>query len=175
MSKKFKLSFNKESKADMLSAFFVAAGILVIVGNGLGYTVSSDQIDAWAAVILQIIGGLGLARNTSTSSSEPQRANVSSVDVSKGLDLGHKLADIAVPSMAVLSALSKTDRGKEAERYVNNELKKHGFNFDTQTITGLVEKAYQAYKVSGGDNHAPLVTPAPTEVIEPSEGTNEDD
>lgn len=173
--KKWKLSFNKESKGDLAAAVFFCAGVLVLVGNGLGFQVAGDQIDAWAAVILQVAGGFGFMRNTSTGSSEPQQTNASSVDVSKGLDLGHKLADIAVPTMAVLSALSKTDRGKEAERYVNVQLKKHGFDFDAQTITGLVEKAYQAYKVSGGDNHEPLVTSAPIEVIEPDEGTDQDD
>ncbi|GEO70554.1 hypothetical protein [Levilactobacillus acidifarinae] len=175
MDKKFKLSFNKRSTVDILSVVFFFAAIVVAVFNGLGFSISSDQIDSIAQIILLILSGLGFTRNTSAGSSESQKVNASSVDTSKGLELGHELADIAVPTMAVLSALSKTDRGKEAERYVNIELKKRGFDFDAQTITGLVEKAYQAYKVSGGDNHAPLVTPAPTEEVVSDEGNDQDD
>ncbi|MCT3397814.1 hypothetical protein EFP86_15605, partial [Lentilactobacillus hilgardii] len=60
-------------------------------------------------------------------------------------------------------ALSKSDRKKEAMRFVNDQLKANGFDLDYQVIAGLVEKAYQAYKATGADNHFAPVTPAPVE------------
>ena len=97
------------------------------------------------------------------------------VQAQQALELGLKFANVIVPEFAVLAALSKSNRKKESIRFVNSQLKANGFDLDIQTISGLVEKAYQAYKVSGGDNHAPVVTPAPTEVITPSEGTDSND
>lgn len=95
--------------------------------------------------------------------------------VKQGLEVGLNLANMIVPEMAVMAGLSKSDRKKEAIRFVNDQLTANGFDLDIQTISGLVEKAYQAYKVAGGDNHAPVVTPAPTEVITPLEGTDSND
>ncbi|PUD95470.1 hypothetical protein DA477_12705, partial [Levilactobacillus brevis] len=92
--------------------------------------------------------------------------------VKQGLEVGLNLANTIVPEMAVMAGLSKSDRKNEAIRFVNAQLTANGFNLDVQTISGLVEKAYQAYKVAGGDNHAPVVTSAPTEVMTPSEGTD---
>ncbi|WP_367377318.1 hypothetical protein [Levilactobacillus cerevisiae] len=94
------------------------------------------------------------------------------VQAQQALELGLKFANVIVPEFAVLAALSKSNRKKESIRFVNSQLTANGFDLDVQTISGLVEKAYQAYKVSGGDNHAPVVTPAPTEVITPEEGTD---
>ncbi|WNN66808.1 hypothetical protein RIN67_12845 (plasmid) [Levilactobacillus namurensis] len=95
--------------------------------------------------------------------------------VKQGLEVGLNLANTIVPEMAVMAGLSLSDRKKEAIRFVNAQLTANGFNLDIQTISGLVEKAYQAYKVAGGDNHAPVVAPAPTEVMTPSEGTDSND
>lgn len=95
--------------------------------------------------------------------------------VKQGLEVGLNLANTIVPEMAVMAGLSKSDRKKEAIRFVNDQLTANGFNLDVQTISGLVEKAYQAYKVAGGDNHAPIAVPAPTEVMTPSEGTDSND
>ncbi|MHA6973945.1 hypothetical protein [Levilactobacillus brevis] len=95
--------------------------------------------------------------------------------VKQGLEVGLNLANTIVPEMAVMAGLSLSDRKKETIRFVNAQLTANGFNLDIQTISGLVEKAYQAYKVSGGDNHAPISVPAPTEVITPSEGTDSND
>lgn len=93
--------------------------------------------------------------------------------VKQGLEVGLNLANTIVPEMAVMAGLSLSDRKKEAIRFVNAQLTANGFDLDIQTISGLVEKAYQAYKVAGGDNHAPISVPAPTEVITPSEGTDD--
>lgn len=97
------------------------------------------------------------------------------VHVKQGLEVGLILANTFVPEMAVMAGLSLSDRKKKAIRSVNSQLTANGFDLDAQTISGLVEKAYQAYKVAGGDNHAPVVTPAPTEVMTPSEGTDDND
>ena len=102
-------------------------------------------------------------------------ATEKNIQAQQALELGLKFANVIVPEMAVLAALSKSDRKKEAIRFVNAQLKANGFSLDVATISGLVENAYQAYKVAGGDNHAPVVTPAPTEVITPSEGTDDND
>ncbi|MCT3589304.1 hypothetical protein EFS21_01555 [Levilactobacillus brevis] len=95
--------------------------------------------------------------------------------VKQALEVGLNLANTIVPEMAVMAGLSKSDRKQEAIRFVNAQLTANGFDLDAQTISGLVEKAYQAYKVSGGDNHAPVVTTAPTEVMTPAEGTDSND
>lgn len=175
MSKKFKLSFNKKSATDILSVVFVLAGVLVVVGNGLGFTVSSDQIDSWAAVILQIVGGLGLTRNTATGTSSPQKANVSSDDVLKVLDLGAQLASTAVSELAVNSDLTKQERKNAGVKQVVGNLSDLGLKLDVKTVAGLVERAYQLYKASGGKSVDATVTPAPTEVINPEEGEDSDE
>ena len=97
------------------------------------------------------------------------------VHVKQGLEVGLNLANIIVPEMAVMAGLSKSGKKKESMRFVNAQLTDDGFDLNVQTISGLVEKAYQAYKISGGDNHVPAVTPTPTEVITPSEGTDSND
>lgn len=89
------------------------------------------------------------------------------------LEIGSKLADAVVPEMAVMAGLSKTDRKKEAIRFVGDQLAAKGFDVDSSIVSSLVEQSYQAYKVAGGDNHAPKATPVPTEVIKPAEGTDE--
>lgn len=166
---KWKLSFNRKSLGDLVSVVFFFASILVQVGNGLGVQVASNQVDAWTSAILVILSALGLMKNTHTGTSSLKETNVSSESTSDGLDLGDKLARVAVPTLAVMSALSKTDRGKEARKYVDTQLQAHGFHFTTETVAGLVEKAYQDYKATGGDNHAPVVTPPA------DEGTDEDE
>lgn len=83
--------------------------------------------------------------------------------VKQELELGLKFANAIVPEMAVLEALSKSDRKKEAMRFVNEQLQKNGFALDYQTISALIEQSYQAYKGTKGDNHAPKVTPLPAE------------
>lgn len=95
--------------------------------------------------------------------------------VKQTLEVGLNLANAIVPEMAVMAGLSLSDRKKEAIRFVNAQLTANGFDLDVQTISGLVEKAYQAYKLAGGDNHAPISVPAPTEVMTPSEGTDSND
>ncbi|MEN2368492.1 phage holin, LLH family [Levilactobacillus brevis] len=175
MSNKFKLSFNKRSATDILSVVFVLAGVLVVVGNGLGFTVSSDQIDSWAAIILQIVGGLGLARNTSTGTSSPQKVNVSSDDALKVLDLGAQLASTAVSELAVNPDLTKQERKKVGVKQVLGNLSDLGLKLDTKTVAGLVERAYQFYEASGGKSVDVTVTPAPTEVINPEEGEDSDE
>lgn len=97
------------------------------------------------------------------------------VHVKQGLEVGLNLANTIVPEMAVMAGLSLSDRKKEAIRFVNAQLTANGFDLDVQTISGLVEKAYQAYKVAGGDNHDPISVPAPTEVMTPLEGTDSND
>ncbi|HIW71062.1 MAG TPA: hypothetical protein H9875_00395 [Candidatus Levilactobacillus faecigallinarum] len=169
MNKYWKLSFNRKSVGDLVSVVFFFASVLVQVGSGVGVQVASDQVNSWASVILAVLSGIGFMRNTHTGTSSPKETNVSSESTSDGLDLGDKLARVAVPTLAVMSALSKTDRGKEARKYVDTQLQAHGFHFTTETIAGLVEKAYQDYKATGGDNHAPVVTPPA------DEGTDEDE
>ena len=102
-------------------------------------------------------------------------ATEKNVQAQQALELGLKFANVIVPELAVLAALSKSDRKKEAIRFVNAQLKSNGFPLEATTISGLVEKAYQAYKAAGGDNHAPVVTTAPTEVMTPAEGTDSND
>lgn len=102
-------------------------------------------------------------------------ATEKNVQAQQALELGLRFANVIVPEMAVIAGLSKSDRKKEAMRFVNAQLTANGFDLDVQTISGFVEKAYQAYKVAGGDNHAPISVPAPTEVITPSEGTDSND
>ncbi|WP_334427256.1 MULTISPECIES: hypothetical protein [unclassified Levilactobacillus] len=93
--------------------------------------------------------------------------------IKQALEIGSKLADAVVPEMAVMAGLSKTDRKKEAIRFVGTQLTAKGFDVDPSVVSSLVEQSYQAYKAAGGDNHEPKVTPAPTEVVEPTEGTDE--
>jgi len=95
--------------------------------------------------------------------------------IKQALEIGSKLADAVVPEMAVMAGLSKTDRKKEAVRFVGGQLTAKGFDVDPAVVSSLVEQSYQAYKVAGGDNHAPKITPAPTEVITPDEGGEDDD
>jgi hypothetical protein len=102
-------------------------------------------------------------------------ATEKNVQAQQALELGLKFANVIVPELAVLAALSKSDRKKEAIRFVNAQLKANGFSLDVATISGLVEKAYQAYKAAGGDNHFAPVTPAPSETetdSSTSENTN---
>lgn len=82
------------------------------------------------------------------------------VHTKQALELGLSFANVIVPEMAVMQGLSKSDRKKEGIRFVNNQLKKNGWDLDFQTISGLVEKAYQAYKLTGADNHTPIPSPA---------------
>ncbi|WP_283680460.1 hypothetical protein [Lentilactobacillus sp. Marseille-Q4993] len=82
----------------------------------------------------------------------------------QSLELGLKFADAIVPEMAILESLSKSDRKKEAIRFVNNQLKSNGLDIDISAVSGLVEQAYQAYKIKGGDNHAPKSTSMPENV-----------
>jgi len=102
-------------------------------------------------------------------------ATEKNVHLKQSLEVGEKLADAVVPEMAVMTGLSKTDRKKEAMRFVRGQLAAKGFDIDPAVVSSLVEKAYQAYKVAGGDNHEPKVTPAPTEAITPDEGGEDDD
>lgn len=106
---------------------------------------------------------------------EKKIATEKNVHTKQALEVGLQLANTIVPEMAVMAGLSKSDRKKEAIRFVNTQLTANGFDLDAEVISGLVEKAYQAYKVSGGDNHAPISVPAPTEVMTPSEGTDSND
>lgn len=170
---KIKLSFNKKSKADIVSAIFVAAGILVVVGNGLGFTVSSDQIDSWAAVILQILGGLGLARNTNTGTSQSQTANVSAESVSNTLDLAQKLASAAVSEQSVNMGLTKAERKKAGIQQVLSGLADIGLTLDSKTVAGIVERAYQLYRASGGTSLDVMKVPAPVE--DEDEGASDDE
>lgn len=96
--------------------------------------------------------------------------------VKQALELGLKFADTIVPEMAVMEALSKSDRKKEAMRFVNAQLKANGFDLDIQTVAGLVEKAYQAYKHAGGDTHFSKPVPAPddTKVAPTQDGATVD-
>lgn len=100
-------------------------------------------------------------------------ATEKNIHIKQALEIGSKLADAVVPEMAVMAGLSKTDRKKEAIRFVGVQLAAKGFDVDSSVVSSLVEQSYQAYKVAGGDNHAPKATPVPTEVIEPAEGTDE--
>lgn len=94
MNKMWKLSFNKKSAGDIASAVFFVAGILVMVGNGLGFQVASDQVDSWASAIIMMASALGLSRNT-TGTSSSQVSNVSSVDASKVIKNGGKASEDA--------------------------------------------------------------------------------
>ncbi len=86
--------------------------------------------------------------------------------VKQALEVGLKFANAVVPELAVMVSLSKSDRKKEAVRFVGAQLTANGFDVDTQTIEALVEQAYQAYKAAGGDNHFAPVTPAPSEDVQ---------
>ncbi|WP_407886071.1 hypothetical protein [Levilactobacillus sp. N40-8-2] len=102
-------------------------------------------------------------------------ATEKNVHLKQSLEVGEKLADAVVPEMAVMAGLSKTDRKKEAIRFVSSRLTAKGLDVDPMIVSSLVEKSYQAYKVVGGDNHAPKITPAPTEVITPDKGGEDND
>jgi hypothetical protein len=91
------------------------------------------------------------------------------------LEIADNYAAAIVAEMAVMAPLSNSDRKAEAVKYVVNAMQNLGKSISTETAGAKVEAAYQAYKVAGGDNHAPVVTPAPTEVITPSEGTDIND
>ncbi|RRG03977.1 MAG: hypothetical protein DUD34_03575 [Lactobacillus sp.] len=99
-------------------------------------------------------------------------ATEKNVHAQQALELGLKLANVIVPELAVLAALSKSDRKKEAMRFVNDQLKANGLDLDYQVIAGLVEKAYQAYKATAADNHFAPVTPAPTESVMNTQSPN---
>lgn len=90
-------------------------------------------------------------------------ATEKNVHAQQALELGLKLANVIVPELAVMESLSKSERKKEGMRFVNAQLKANGWDLDVQTIAGLVEKAYQAYKISGGDNHFPKGVPEPSD------------
>lgn len=172
---KIKLSFNKNSKGDLLAVAFFAAGVLILAANGLGYTISNEQISSWVGLIFQILGGLGLVRNTSTGTSQPQKSNVSSEDVSKAIDLAQKLASVAVPEHAVNPGLTKAERKKAGIHQVLSGLADIGLSLDSKTVAGIVEQTYQLYRASGGTSLDVTQTPAPTEVIEPDKGADENE
>lgn len=173
--RKIKLSFNKNSKADILSVFFVATGILVVVGNGLGFTVSSNQIDSWAAVILQVLGGLGLVRNTSTGTSQSQQVNVSSENASNTIELAQKFANAAVSELSVNAGITKAERKKSGIQQVLANLAQTGLSLDPKIVAGIVERAYQLYKASGGTSLDVAETPIPDDEPEPDEGADTDE
>jgi imidazole glycerol phosphate synthase subunit HisF len=76
--------------------------------------------------------------------------------VKQGLQLADQLAAVIVPEMAVMAGLSKSDRKKEALRFLADKLSANGFKVSEETLTATIEKAYQEYKhVTQGDNHLP--------------------
>ena len=91
---KWKLSFNRSSAADIASAVFFVAGVLVMVGNGLGFQVASDQVDSWASAIIMVLSALGFSRNT-TGTSVSGKTNVTSGDASQATEKGVKPSEDA--------------------------------------------------------------------------------
>jgi len=173
--KKIKLSFNKNSKGDLLAVVFFVASVLVLVGNGLGYTISNEQVSTWAALVLQVLGGLGLVRNTSTGASSTQQANVSSEDVSDAIELAQKFANAAVPELSVNAGITKAERKKSGIQQVLSSLAQAGLNLDPKIVAGIVEQAYQLYKASGGTSLDVVKTPIPDDEADHDEGANSDE
>lgn len=172
---KIKLSFNKNSKGDLLAVVFFVAGVLVLVGNGLGYTISNEQVSSWAAVILQILAGLGLVRNTSTGTSQSQQANVSSEDVSNAIELAQKFANAAVSELSVNSGITKAERKKSGIQQVLANLAQAGLSLDPKIVAGIVERAYQLYKASGGASLDVIETPIPDDEADSDEEAKSDE
>ncbi|VDG23647.1 hypothetical protein [Lactiplantibacillus mudanjiangensis] len=79
--KSLKLSFNKESVADIVSVIFIIASFIVTLGNAMGLTipgVTSDSINAWVSAITLIVGSGGLIRDTSSSNSTQNKEDKAS-------------------------------------------------------------------------------------------------
>lgn len=84
-------------------------------------------------------------------------SNEKNTELRQTLELGDKLASVVVPEMAVMAGLSNADRKKEAIRFVTKELNNNGLKVSDDTVSSIVEKAYQEYKhITQGDNHKPV-------------------
>ncbi|TPR20008.1 hypothetical protein DY138_00805 [Apilactobacillus timberlakei] len=69
------------------------------------------------------------------------------------LNLLKQGANWAVAVNAQNVSLSSSERFEKGKQYLISIADKHGMNFLDSTIEGLLELAYQQYKVNGGDNH----------------------
>lgn len=172
---KIKLSFNKKSKGDLLAVVFFVAGILVLVGNGLGYTISNEQVSSWVGLIFQVLGGLGFMRDTTTGTSQPQSTNVSSEDVSNAIELAQKFANAAVSELSVNSEITKSERKKSGIHQVLDNLARTGLSLDPKIVAGVIERAYQLYKASGGTSVDVVETPIPDDESDVDEGADSDE
>lgn len=175
MSKKFKLSFNKHSTVDILSAVLILAIVVLGFFNSFGLNITSDQVEDLIKSVGLVLGFFGLFLNTNSGTSTAQKVNVSSESVQEALKLGQELASVAVPELAVNSDLTKEERKKAGIHQVLNGLAETGRHLDAKTVAGLVERAYQLYKASGGTSLDVKETPAPTEIIEPEEEDEQDE
>jgi len=172
---KIKLSFNKNSKGDLIAVVFFVAGVLVLVGNGLGYTISNEQVSSWAGLILQILGGFGFMRNTSTGTSKSRTANVSSEDGSNAIELAQKFANAAVSELSVNTGITKAERKKSGIQQVLANLAQTGLSLDPKIVAGIVERAYQLYKASGRTSLDVIETPIPDDEVDSDEEADENE
>ena len=170
--KKFKLSFNKHSTIDILSAVLILAIVVLGFLNYFGLNITSNQVEDLIKSVGLIFGFFGLFLNTSTGTSSSQMVNVSSESVQEALKLGQELASVAVPELAVNSGLTKRERKNAGISQVSSKLEQSGHHLNLDTIAGLVERAYQLYKASGGTSVDTTITPMPTDE---DEGGGEDE
>ncbi len=82
-------------------------------------------------------------------------SNEKNTQLKQTLEAADNLAAVVVPEMAVMAGLSKADRKKEAIRFVSDKLTQNGVKVSQETLSAIVEKAYQEYKhLTKGDNHS---------------------
>lgn len=169
---KFKLSFSKHSAVDILSAVLILAIVVLGFFNYFGLNITSEQVEDLIKSVGLILGFFGLILNTNSDTYTASKLNVSSESVSEALKLGQELASVAVPELAVNSGLTKRERKNAGISQVSSKLNQLGHHLDLDTIAGLVERAYQLYKASGGTSVDTTVTPMPTDE---DEGGGEDE
>lgn len=171
--KKFRLSFNKKSAVDIISAVLILAVVALGFANYFGLNITSDQVESLIKSVGLILGFFGLSLNTSTGTSQFADVNVSSESMSQAFKFGQEFASAVVPEAAVNSGLTKADRKKYGVQQVLSNLAQAGLHLDPQTVAGLVERAYQLYKASGGKSVDVATTPYPDD--EESDGEVEND
>lgn len=169
---KFKLSFNRRSVMDIISAVLILGAVGLGIGNYFGWNVTTDQVESLIKSVAIILGFFGLSVDTTSGTSTAGKLNVSSESVSEALKLGQEFASVAVPELAVNSGLTKRERKNAGISQVSSKLEQSGHHLDLDTIAGLVERAYQLYKASGGTSVDTTITPMPADE---DEGGGEDE
>ncbi|WP_341778581.1 phage holin [Levilactobacillus sp. HBUAS70063] len=158
------------SKIDPKGAAELAVLFLAIINQFLSMKgqgplpIKSDDLNYWVSTgFTGAVAIWNALSHSGVTTSLSQKTNVSSVDASNTLDLAQKLASAAVSEQSVNSGLTKAERKKAGIQQVLNGLADIGLSLDSKTVAGIVERAYQLYRASGGTSLDVTETPAPVE------------